>query len=53
VPVPPGQSIKGVVLSDHLKSLDWHQRKAQKAGRITASLLAQVRDRIAALLGLS
>ena len=53
VPVPPGQSIKGVVLSDHLKSLDWHQRKAQKTGRITASLLAQVRDRIAALLGLS
>ena len=53
VPVPPGQPIKGVILSDHLKNLDWRQRPAQKAGRISGRLLAQVRDRIAALLGLS
>ncbi len=53
VPVPPGQPIKGVILSDHLKNLDWRQRQAQKAGRISGRLLAQVRDRIAALLGLS
>lgn len=53
VPVPTGQPIKGVILSDHLKNLDWRQRQAQKAGRIPGSLLAQVRDRIAVLLGLS
>jgi len=53
VPVPSSQSIKGVILSDHLKSLNWRQRKAQKAGRIPGSLLAQVRDRIAALLSFS
>jgi mRNA interferase MazF len=53
VPVPPRQAIKGVILSDHLKGLDWRQRKAQKAGRIPVSLLTQVRDRIAALLGFS
>jgi mRNA interferase MazF len=53
VPVPSGQPIKGVILSDHLKNLDWRQRKARKAGRIADSLLAQVRDRIGALLGLS
>jgi len=49
----PRQAIKGVILSDHLKGLDWRQRKAQKAGRIPVSLLTQVRDRIAALLGFS
>ncbi len=53
VAVPPGQSIKGVILADHLKNLDWRQRKAQKVGRIPASLLAQVRERVAALLGFS
>ncbi len=53
VPVPPGQLVKGVILSDHLKNLDWRRRQAQKAGRIPASLLAQVRDRVAALLQIS
>lgn len=48
--LPPGQMIKGVVLSDHLKNLDWRQRQAQKAGRIPRSTLEQVRARIAALL---
>jgi mRNA interferase MazF len=50
VPVPPGLRIGGVILSDHLKNLDWRQRQAQKAGKIPRSVLEQVRDRIAALL---
>jgi mRNA interferase MazF len=50
VPVPPGLRIVGVVLSDHLKNLDWRQRQAQKAGKIPRLLLEQVRGRIAALL---
>jgi len=53
VAISSGQLIKGVILSDHLKSLDWRQRKAEKAGRISGSILAQVRDRVAVLLGLS
>jgi mRNA interferase MazF len=50
VPIPPGQRIAGVILSDHLKSLDWRQRQAQKAGKIPRAILEQVRGRIAALL---
>lgn len=50
VAVPPGLRISGVILSDHLKNLDWRQRQAQKAGKISRSLLEQVRGRIAALL---
>jgi mRNA interferase MazF len=51
--VPPGSRIGGVILSDHLKNLDWRQRQAQKAGKIPRSLLDQVRARIAALLGIA
>lgn len=50
VAVPQGQRIGGVILSDHLKNLDWRQRQAQKAGKIPRSILDQVRARIAALL---
>jgi mRNA interferase MazF len=53
VPVPAGQQIKGVILSDHSKNLDWRQRRAQRAGKIPASVLAEVRDRVAALLQIS
>ncbi|HEV1995388.1 MAG TPA: endoribonuclease MazF [Candidatus Acidoferrum sp.] len=53
VSLPPGLRIRGAILSDHLKNLDWRQRQAQKAGRIPASVLAQVRDRVAALLQIS
>jgi len=42
-----------VILSDHLKSLDWRERKAQKAGKIPFPIREQVLDRIAALLGIS
>jgi mRNA interferase MazF len=50
VTVPPGLPIRGAILADHLKNLDWRQRQAQKAGKIPRAILAQVRDRIAALL---
>ena len=50
VAVPPGMEIKGVILSDHLKNLDWRQRRAQRAGRISQAVLEQVQNRIAALL---
>lgn len=50
VPISPGLPVGGVILSDHLKNLDWRQREAKKAGKISRSLLEQVRSRIAALL---
>jgi mRNA-degrading endonuclease toxin of MazEF toxin-antitoxin module len=45
--------IGGVILSDHLKNLDWRQRQAQKAGKIPRAILEQVRSRIATLLKLT
>jgi mRNA interferase MazF len=53
VVVPPGLRIQGVILSDHIKNLDWRGRKAQKMGKIPRPLLRQVLDGIAALLGIS
>jgi mRNA interferase MazF len=53
VPLPANLAINGVVLSDHIKSLDWRQRKAQRAGRVPRSVMQEILDRIAALLGIS
>jgi mRNA interferase MazF len=53
VPIPPGSRIQGVVLADHLKSLDWRLLQAQKAGKIPGAVLDQVREVIALLLQLT
>jgi mRNA interferase MazF len=50
VALPAGIRMRGVILADHLKSLDWRQRNAQKAGKLPAPVLAEVRELIAVLL---
>jgi mRNA interferase MazF len=45
--------IGGVILTDQLKSLDWRQRKAERAARVPADVLERVRSRITALIGLA
>jgi mRNA interferase MazF len=50
VPLPSNSKIQGVILADHLKSVDWRQRNAQKAGVLAGAVLDQVLQRIAALL---
>ena len=50
VALPPGGKIGGVVLSDHVKILDWRQRPATKAEKVQAAVLRAVRERLAALL---
>jgi mRNA interferase MazF len=50
VALPPGSRIRGVILSDHLKSLDWRQRNAQKAGKLPPAILATVLESISVLL---
>ena len=50
VALPPGSRIRGVILADHLKSLDWRQRNAQKAGRLPTVILTTVLESISALL---
>jgi mRNA interferase MazF len=51
VVLPGGAKLQGAVLSDHLKSLDWRQRHAERAGKAPEAVMEQVRARLAALLG--
>jgi mRNA interferase MazF len=50
VMLPSGAEIKGVVLADQLKSLDWRARGAKKVGRAPAAVIAEVVAKIQALL---
>jgi mRNA interferase MazF len=52
VPLPPGLPVTGVVLADHLKSLDWKERRAEAAGHLPDEVLLEVLARLAPLLGL-
>jgi len=50
--LPAGLAVSGVVLADHIKSLDWKERHAELAGRVPAQVLDEIRARLAPLLGL-
>jgi mRNA interferase MazF len=51
VPVPPNSGVIGVILADHVKSLDWKVRRAEKISRVPTSTLNEVLARLAPLLG--
>jgi mRNA interferase MazF len=51
VHLPEGLAISGVVLSDHLKSLDWTQRKAEFVARVPSEVISEVLARLTPLLG--
>jgi len=51
VAVPSGQGATGVILSDHVKSVDWKARRAEKLGRCSNEVIDEVRARLAPLLG--
>lgn len=50
VPVETEFGIKGVVLSDHIKSMDWVSRKPRYAGKASREVLDDVVTRIVSLL---
>ena len=50
VPLLEGLPISGVVLSDHLKSLDWKQRRAEFVACVAAEVVCDVLARLAPLL---
>lgn len=52
VPLPEGSAIEGVVLADHLKSVDWQARRAKAAGRASDEVVIDVLERIRPLLRL-
>jgi mRNA interferase MazF len=51
VPVPRDRGVAGVILADHVKSLDWKQRQAERIGSVPLSTLNEVLARLAPLLG--
>lgn len=50
VAVPEGLGVAGVVLADHLKSLDWRARKASRICVVPQEVVAAVISRLNALL---
>jgi mRNA interferase MazF len=49
--VPSGHGAAGVILADHLKSVDWKARRVEKIGRCSADVINEVLARLAPLLG--
>jgi mRNA interferase MazF len=50
--VPEGLPIRGVVLSDQIRRLDWQERRAKRIARVPEILLQDVTAKLAALLAL-
>lgn len=53
VALPPNDDLSGVVLADHVKSLDWRARHATFARRASPSVHDATRNLLGLLLGLS
>ena len=51
VVIPPGLAVRGVVLADQVRSIDWQARGVRFAGKMPKAIFEQVRERVVALLG--
>ena len=51
VAIPEGRGPTGVILADHVKSVDWRARRAERLRRCPAEIADEVRARLAPLLG--
>ena len=51
VAIPKGCGVAGVILADHLTSVDWKARRAEKAGRSSVEVMNEILAKIAPLLG--
>ncbi len=49
-PLPAGLRVQGVVLADHVRSLDWHTRRAEFICAAPAEVLDHVTAKVQALL---
>ncbi len=52
VPLSALAGATGVILSDHVKSIDWVQRRATLIGKAPATTVREVTDLISTLIGL-
>jgi mRNA interferase MazF len=46
-----GQRVRGVVLCDHMRSVDWRERAMQFAEKASPNVVQSVADHVAALIG--
>lgn len=51
VAVPSGRGATGVILADHLKSVDWKARRAERIAICPREVVREVLARLAPLLG--
>src|SRR5713226_6707824 len=51
VTVPIGRGVTGVILADHVKSVDWKARRAEKLAICPLEIVNEVLARLAPLLG--
>jgi mRNA interferase MazF len=50
VAIPEGLEVRGVILSDQVKSLDWRARKAERLDQLPRSVMLEVTRKLATLL---
>ena len=50
VPIPPGLGVKGVILADQVKSLDWRVREAELMSELPSETIGKVLRKIGVLL---
>lgn len=50
VALPPGLKVRGVILADQLKSLDWRVRRARRAGSVPADVVDETVAKIQVLV---
>jgi len=50
VPVPDSYKLKGVILADQIRSVDWKARNAKFECKLPEDVVSEVVDKIAALL---
>ena len=53
VVLPPGLAVHGVVLCEHMRSLDWRVRNAGFQGRMPDDILQQVKGVLRTITGIS
>ena len=50
VAIEGSTKVRGVILADQVKSLDWQARKAEKKGTVSRAVLDEVIDKVKAIL---
>ena len=50
VQIPPGHRVKGVILADHIKCIDWRKRGSKYLDTLPAEILEEVEEKLGPLI---